>query len=92
MTKGLMNKLFLSCRQVTELVEKKQLVGLSGIENMRLRLHVIMCRACKSYERQSLLIEKVLKGMLNTSRSEKDTPQLPLGTKTQILKKIKALE
>ncbi|WP_430968102.1 hypothetical protein [Spongiimicrobium sp. 2-473A-2-J] len=89
MVKTLMNIMFLSCKQVTELVEKKQLVGLSTIESMRFRLHVVMCAACKSYERQSLLIEQALKRMIQVSRSDKDAAQLHPDTKLKILEKIK---
>jgi len=54
-------KLFLSCRKATELVEKKQLAGLSCKENLQLTTHKLMCYACRNYEKQSYFIDFILK-------------------------------
>ncbi len=54
------NKLMLSCVRATELIEKKQTLGLSYIENFQLRMHLSMCKACLSYEYESLLVSKLL--------------------------------
>lgn len=50
----------LSCKKATELIEKKSLVGLSWKENVRLRMHTTMCDGCTAYQKQSLLIDKLL--------------------------------
>lgn len=56
--KELMHKLFLSCLKATELIEKKLHFRLSGKERMQLKMHKMMCNACKSYEKQSIFLEK----------------------------------
>ncbi len=55
-----MNWMMLSCKKVTELVEKKSLVGLSTKEGVRLRLHTTMCKGCAAYQKQSFQIDKLL--------------------------------
>ncbi len=54
------NNMFFSCLKATELVEKKQIAGLSCKEKLQLGLHKAMCGACKNYERQSLFIDVLL--------------------------------
>ncbi len=51
----------LSCRKATELIDKKIHFKLSTKENFQLVLHKSMCDACTAYEKQSLIIDRVLK-------------------------------
>lgn len=60
----------LSCKKATELVEKKSLVGLSLRENMRLHIHSSMCDGCTAYQKQSLLIDKILYDHLQGDESD----------------------
>ena len=46
-----------SCKKATEMVEKKNVVGLNFSENLKLKLHLSICKACKSYQKQSVLID-----------------------------------
>ena len=46
-----------SCKKATEMVEKKSVVGLSFSENLKLKLHMSICKACKTYQKQSELID-----------------------------------
>ncbi len=48
----------LSCIKATELVEKKSLVTLSLMDSVKLKLHMSMCKACRLYMQQSLLVNK----------------------------------
>lgn len=89
MLKRFMNRLFLSCKQVTELAEKKQVAGLSLIEKIRFNSHLLMCRACRSYEKQSLLMEKMLYRILDPSKLKQETTILDHAAKMKILKKIR---
>ena len=59
--KKLMRFLFLSCLKATELIEKKLHVKLSAKEKIRLTLHKSMCSACRLYDKQSLILDEVLK-------------------------------
>ncbi len=59
--KKLMNRLMLSCKKATELMEKKGFVRLSNVERIQLFMHTRMCDACGRYAKQSKLIDKVLR-------------------------------
>lgn len=61
MKKKIMHFLFLSCLKATELIEKKFHVKLSFGERLQLELHKMMCDACKTYEKQSIVLEEGLK-------------------------------
>ncbi len=56
--KKLMHILFLSCYKATELIERKLHTELSFKEQLRLRIHLMMCNACSTYEKQSYILEK----------------------------------
>jgi predicted transglutaminase-like cysteine proteinase len=56
--KKLIHMLLLSCRQATELIEKKLHGQLSWREEVQLKAHKMICEACSRYEQQSSLIEK----------------------------------
>jgi hypothetical protein len=56
----LMNLFVLSCRKVTELIEKETVVKLSFKEKVQLNVHKSMCDACSLYEKQSKKIDKIL--------------------------------
>lgn len=60
MKNKLMIKMMLSCEKATELIEKKHHKNLSFNEQFQLKLHTSMCNACKSYEKQSKVIESAL--------------------------------
>lgn len=51
----------LSCIKATELIEKKELFGLSFVENLKLKVHLSMCSSCKEYGKQSHMIDEALK-------------------------------
>ena len=58
--KGLMSTMMLSCKKATELVEKKAVVELAFAENIQLKMHLMVCSACKKYKNQSKIIDLVL--------------------------------
>ncbi len=59
--KKLMNILLLSCLKATELMEKKLHIEISFKEKIQLKMHTTMCGACKKYEQQNILLDKLLK-------------------------------
>ncbi len=63
--KKLMHILFLSCIKATELIEKNFHFRLSRKEKMQLRIHTMMCEACKRYEDQSAFLEKAIAASLH---------------------------
>lgn len=58
--KRIMNFLMLSCKKASALIDKKYLFKLGRKEKMMLKLHTAMCDACTAYEKQSMLIDKIL--------------------------------
>jgi len=71
-----MNKLSLSCLKATELLEKKIHVRLSTREKYQLKVHKMMCDACRRYERQNLFIENHLKYQNYITAEEVDVDEL----------------
>jgi hypothetical protein len=57
----MMSKLMLSCIKATEMVEKRSFSELSCSENMQLKFHTMMCSACRSYQNQSQLLDKIIR-------------------------------
>ncbi|OFY98788.1 MAG: hypothetical protein A3K10_01405 [Bacteroidetes bacterium RIFCSPLOWO2_12_FULL_31_6] len=47
----------LSCKKATELVEQQEFVKLGFFENLKLKIHLSICKACCSYHEQSKAID-----------------------------------
>ncbi len=89
MIKKLMNNLFFSCQHATELVEKREFVSLSLMEKVRFKGHMLMCRACRSYEKQSALMEKMFHHSFNSTENRQNAPKMDDSAKNKILEKLK---
>lgn len=59
--KKLMNLIVLSCQKATFLIEKSHDKPLSFLDRMQLSMHLKICDKCAGYQKQSLLIDSVLK-------------------------------
>lgn len=46
----LLHRLIYTCRDTTLLLEKEELTGLSWVEHLRLRLHLLLCAPCTAYQ------------------------------------------
>ena len=71
-----MSILFLSCLKATELIEKKLHFRLTLTEKCQLKMHKMMCGACRRYEKQNLFIENSLKHQSYISQKEVDVEHL----------------
>lgn len=63
-----MNKLkgiIYNCRQATFLIEKKQLGSLTLCEKLELRIHLTGCSVCRVFQRQSILINRLVRGLFH---------------------------
>jgi len=80
-----MSKLMISCQKATELIEKRTIAVLSWHELVRLRMHLMICEACKRYEKQSRLIDDMMKRRSEEKTS--DDPSLDQSAK-QLIDKI----
>jgi len=80
-----MKQLMLSCRKATEMMEKKNIVGLSPIEKVQLFLHTTMCDACKTYQKQSRILDAVLQKRDQPDSVPRDLPGLTEEAKNSII-------
>ncbi len=52
-----------SCRDISLLVSRSLDARLSTGERLRVRLHLLMCRACRQFERQMLLLRRASRAL-----------------------------
>ena len=50
-----------SCKDITELVEKKKVVGLSLKEIVQVKIHLAVCKLCRNFSRDSDYLDGLLK-------------------------------
>lgn len=55
----------LSCKKATELIEKEFSFKLTKTEKFKLHFHVSMCNACRTYQKQSKIIDESLHNHIN---------------------------
>lgn len=67
-----------SCKKSTELIEKKAFQPLTLIENIKLKLHLSMCVACKAYASQSEIIEKAIAQWFEKNKNKKLSEEVKL--------------
>lgn len=58
---GMISTLRVSCRKATELIERREFRALGAGERVGLWFHMRICNACKAYERQSEMLDHLLK-------------------------------
>lgn len=85
----LMKHLILSCKKATELVEKKEIQSLSFVENIQLKTHMAMCKACANYKRQSLGLGKLIKEYYEKNISTKDRNEIDPLDKEQLRESVR---
>ena len=76
----------LSCKKATELVEKRIVEGLSSKEKVQLKMHNSMCDACRSYEKQSIIMDEAVKQYANGHHH--NNLKLPSDSKEEIIKSL----
>lgn len=74
-----------TCKKVTELIEKEQSEPLSFFVKIRLKMHLMMCDACRAYKKQSQNLSIWLK---NKKGANTDKIGLSADAKQQMIKKI----
>ena len=72
-----------SCKKASEMVEKRNLFGLSFLEKIKLKMHLSACKACKAYDKQSELIDQAI------SNHPEENVQLSSSSKEQIINSLK---
>lgn len=59
-----------NCRQATFLIEKKQIKKLTFRENVELRIHLMGCSVCRIFQKQSILINRMVKNLIHDSQNK----------------------
>lgn len=88
----ILNTIFHSCKDITVLVEKKEVVGLTLLEKLRYKGHLLMCSACRSFERQSALLEKMFERVIDKTLSRNEPVELDKSSKAKILEELKKVQ
>jgi hypothetical protein len=57
---GILSSMFTSCERSTFLISKKQHETLSSSEKISLKIHLLTCKACRSFARQINYLSKGL--------------------------------
>lgn len=79
----------LSCRLASQLLSKAQDTQLTLTERAALRLHLLICRSCRRFNRQLILLRQILRVLVARARADHalETP-LPAGQRRQLLQRI----
>ena len=72
---------------ITEITEKEEVTKLSLTDKFRYELHLLMCKLCRSYVKQSQIIEKALGNMF--SNPDNDSKGLDDSARKKILEQLK---
>ena len=73
-----------TCEEITLLVESENYKVLSRQDRMAARIHMMMCKGCKNYKKDSKLIHKLLQAKFKDLSSY----EFSLEEKIAMLKKI----
>ena len=76
--------LMLNCKEATLLIEKKQEETIKVGDRMKLAFHLTLCKVCVIYEKQSKLIEAILKKKTTTEPNSNNIIQLKKEIKEKI--------
>lgn len=78
----------LSCRKATELIEKRSVFELNTLEKTQLFFHLKVCEACKQYEKQSTIIDSIMKDTYKSDKSEVEELIQPTEADKALIQKI----
>ncbi len=65
---GVIKKMQYNCRHATYLIEKRQLKPLNIKERIFLVIHLSGCSVCRLFQRQSRMINRMVRGLFHPSR------------------------
>lgn len=66
-----LKKIAYNCRKATFLIEKKQIGEITLLEKMELKIHLAGCLVCRTFEQQSITINRMVKELFNVSGENK---------------------
>lgn len=60
-------KIAYNCRKATFLIEKKQIGKITLREQLELKIHLAGCSVCKTFERQSIMINRMVQQLIHAA-------------------------
>lgn len=79
---GALKKIIYNCKQATFLIEKRASGKITTAEVVQLQIHLAGCSVCKTYQKQSLLINRLFIGY------QSDELKLDVSFKLQLQQRI----
>jgi hypothetical protein len=68
---GVIKKIQYNCRHATYLIEKRQHIALTLKERLHLVIHLSGCSVCRLFQRQSRMINRLVRGLFHPANSER---------------------
>ena len=68
MNENELKKIAYNCKKATFLIEKKQIDSITIREKLELKIHLAGCSVCRIFEQQSIVINRMVKELLHSSK------------------------
>jgi hypothetical protein len=79
--------MMISCKKATELIEKRDVVPLSGMEKIQYHMHLFMCKTCSAFQKKSKTIDLGIEQMMALEK-DSDNYRLSEAMKGKIKEKL----
>lgn len=81
--------LLISCQKATELIEQQQDVNLDFKTGLKLKFHLLLCKTCQQYSKQSNLMQSFMSKYFKKEGSTTETTIDNIALKEKIISKLK---
>ena len=71
--KNLLKNIAYNCKKATLLIERKQVGSITIREKLELKVHLAGCSACRMFEQQSILINKLVHDLFHKPQATEGT-------------------
>jgi hypothetical protein len=82
----------LTCKDVSKLVSESLDRKLPLSQRMAVRLHIMMCRMCRAYQKQTLLLRNAVQAYAHSLDKGESSESLPKDAAQRIKKALKTEE
>lgn len=74
------------CQEITELIEKGNITTLSRKDKVAMRLHLMICKLCREFQKDSKILDKAIQKAMKTPTKVTFTP----AEKEELIVRLKA--
>ncbi len=64
-----LKKIQYNCRKATYLIEKQLIDRITAREKLELRIHLVTCSICRTFQRQSLVINQMVRSLFDSNNT-----------------------